>query len=137
MQDWGRMGHAKTAKIRRNLTGLVASHSRYGPPRASNPSKAKSAYTNAFIIRRSERHERKKEELHPSSQVTKENFHHPTYFRRENNYYLEKPGDGRVGMCWAGGAPQSHEWRDVAWGSITCFSAHAIHPRSVPSPFIW
>lgn len=63
MQDWGRLGHAKTAKIRRNLTGLVASESRYGPPRASNPSKAKSAYTNAFIIRRSERKKKGKKKV--------------------------------------------------------------------------
>lgn len=66
MQDWGRLGHAKTAKIRRNLTGLVASESRYGPPRASNPSKAKSAYTNAFIIRRSERQKRKEKKKYAS-----------------------------------------------------------------------
>lgn len=63
MQGSGRMGHAKTAKIRRNLTGLVASESRYGQPRASNPSKGRAPTLKPLSLGRA----RGRKKNHPSS----------------------------------------------------------------------
>lgn len=135
MQDWGRLGHAKTAKIRRNLTGLVASESRYGPPRASNPSKAKSAYTNAFIIRRSERKKKGKKKSASFLLSVRGKFPSPNLFATWKQP-LPRGNIWRAGGHVLGRRGPAVTWVARCGSPVTCSSAYAIHPPSSPSPFI-